>query len=300
MGSWNHTCVITKLPIQAGEEVVVFILKQNGHELTKCYSTSYYSPMLYHFYGEYDDYGGVKNCHGFGLLPAIEEVRNAMVEMPLGENKYHDHAVSKADFNITKFFELDHDHRLFTKNNHFKPDRISSHPLYLQITHIVIRKQVFESLLAGYIAYTSDTMNGYKAVKFTFQDCLTTVVEIMQVAKHQQLIKNSLYADYPPDLVMEMLIAPHISRYGFLYGIFKAQSYNILSNMADILKSDSTDQQISDFAYQITVRAWMHNIMEDGRQMWCPPSGAGSQNDFTNTQRLIARITIAEAKALKS
>lgn len=53
MGCWNETCGLSSLPIRAGDEIALIALYGSG-ELG-------YSPMCVPIYGEYDDYGGIKN-----------------------------------------------------------------------------------------------------------------------------------------------------------------------------------------------------------------------------------------------
>jgi hypothetical protein len=75
MGCWNGTCLISNLPIYAGDEVVFFVLKRKcGAELDDvehghCYADALYEPLLYPIVGDYDDYGCIENVReDFSLI----------------------------------------------------------------------------------------------------------------------------------------------------------------------------------------------------------------------------------------
>lgn len=62
MGCWNGTCMVSGLPITWGDEIVMFVIKQNvgsqwGHE---CYSYAEASLVSPPIFGKYNDYGGIE------------------------------------------------------------------------------------------------------------------------------------------------------------------------------------------------------------------------------------------------
>ena len=62
MGCWNETCMVTHLPIFAGDRVVSMIVARTQEEYgMMCYSDSLFQPVGLPFAGEYDDYGSVEN-----------------------------------------------------------------------------------------------------------------------------------------------------------------------------------------------------------------------------------------------
>lgn len=58
MGSWNETCMVTHLPIFAGEPCLGVVLMEASYWSAGCYATSEYTP-IFSVRGEYDDYGGL-------------------------------------------------------------------------------------------------------------------------------------------------------------------------------------------------------------------------------------------------
>jgi len=65
MGCWNGTCLISNLPIEAGERVVAFIIEyasfSDGFNYSGCCHPTYHArPISLPIYAEYDDYGGIE------------------------------------------------------------------------------------------------------------------------------------------------------------------------------------------------------------------------------------------------
>lgn len=63
MGCWNGTCLISNLPIKAGEKVVAFIIEYASYDQLysgTCYPWDYARPISLPIYAEYDDYGGIE------------------------------------------------------------------------------------------------------------------------------------------------------------------------------------------------------------------------------------------------
>lgn len=67
MGCWNGTCGLTQLPINCGNKVIVFPLKQTSYEDLSSvggalyYSNDIFTPISIPVIGEYNDYGALEN-----------------------------------------------------------------------------------------------------------------------------------------------------------------------------------------------------------------------------------------------
>jgi hypothetical protein len=119
MGSWNGTCAVSNLHIKAGEDVAVFMLLRNNTEKTFCYGNALYDVCPVPFYGKYNDYGGVNDCHGFGLNIVVDALRGQLYEFGQGPNEYHDCEVKRDNFDIDLLFEADHEDRLGIENHRY-------------------------------------------------------------------------------------------------------------------------------------------------------------------------------------
>ncbi len=69
MGCWNETCNISKLPIFEREEIVVILLREFNKAKESSprasYPTDKYTPLGFPIYGEYNDYGSIKNISNY-------------------------------------------------------------------------------------------------------------------------------------------------------------------------------------------------------------------------------------------
>lgn len=93
MGSWNHTCFLSNLSVGAGTDVALMTLIQTEPQMGSCRPTEhYYYPAPVMIYGEYDDYGGVENCHGSEINYLLSE--------------FVDNQTIKDDVDIEKFTRL--------------------------------------------------------------------------------------------------------------------------------------------------------------------------------------------------
>lgn len=177
MGSWNHTCAISNLHIHAGQDVAVFLLVKNVREDSFCYSNALYRVMPMPFYGKYDDYGGVEECHGLGIPIILDALKSRLYKFGQGPNEYHDCEVTPETLTIEKVFEADHEGRLgiddprswnedeyskskleemrlekgLTDSQQFELDRLASkikkQDTFRRVTHVVVHGDIFKAIL---------------------------------------------------------------------------------------------------------------------------------------------------------
>lgn len=179
MGSWNHTCAVSNLHVKSGTEVFVFLLLKNKKVdgSSFCYGNALYDVVPLPFYGKYDDYGGVEECHGFGLPIILDHLKQRLYKFGQGPNQYHDCEVTPENLTIEKLFEADHEGRLgiqdhthydsddydrselekirdesgLTDSQQFELDRLAAKikkvDTFRQVTHVVIHGDIAKSIL---------------------------------------------------------------------------------------------------------------------------------------------------------
>ncbi|MGZ8924474.1 MAG: hypothetical protein ACXW2E_01190 [Nitrososphaeraceae archaeon] len=292
MGCWNHTCALTKLPVMYNEPVYVFwLLKQDRqYKQSYCYANEFWDPLIFHFEGEYDDYGGVKNCHGPMLEPFLKFVKSYLYEMEEGENKYHDVPIKKESLTIDTLFKYNHEGRLFLRQ-----DKCLK---YLnnrsELRHVVIRKQVLDKLLDEYTITTySNPENEY----------ITT--------NYNELVESGrLYLD---DLANQFNTNSELAKYttcsSFGFGQNLFNDWIEGTNISHIrrylnlwLNADIEAHNYEDAKYliqQVCTLLWLSSFMSDTRQMWHPQVGVGSQEYNTNSYELLNDIIQSEIKTIK-
>lgn len=307
MGCWNHTCALTNLPVMGGDDVYVFILEEHPFNRTHnyCYPTNFWCPLPIYFEGKYDDYGGVEECHGPLMDTLIDAIRENLIEMPQGENKYHDIPVMKEGFNVEKMFEADHEGRLFVKGmgtwEHAKPT--------LALRHIVIHKRVLDQLLNE---FTIDNYEINPKTNKGFNKTLTYTDFVNDALGYaRQIMKRAETGEMSVALMLGYIrTAPGKPGewFGRMFGSGEMrflQTINPERLIQDILwkfekKEDveATRLYLYDVVRQLALYGWLENFMNHGRRMWIPPSGSGSQNDETTAQRSLARVTLDTAEWL--
>lgn len=295
MGCWNHTCAISNLPVFYQDEVYVMLLMKQEKTDNNCYPHTYWKPLPFFFQGKYNDYGGVEECYGPMLEPLMKMLKTRILEMEEGENKYHDIPVKRELFDTKMLFDADHEHRLF-----FEGHRFSKEPT--QITHIVIKKNVFEQLIERYKLsfYDSDQS---KRVTQTYAQYREKVGNEIHKAfeKHKaewNEIEHSEQKQLIERLLMESALEQVLSRY------FDSElvRYNPLCNIKKLLVDSYCDNHMDVLNLlldQLATLSIVSFFMSGSRAMWVPPSGAGSQNDSTSSQRLRANLILEEAEAIK-
>lgn len=239
--------------------------------------------MLWHFEGEYNDYGAVENCKGTFIPHLLEEIKNQLVEMEQGENQYHDIPVTKQDFNIEKLFDADHEGRLFVKNRYAHLQKDPS-TLKSRLTHIVIRKEVFETIKQQHLIESYESVNGtYELVTRTYDETLTKALD--------QLRATASIVDHPMGILRMSLLPLEYALLKNLIDHNQLSAFDIIHDLAQ-----TWDEQLaSEAMVQLVDEYWLHSFMNDGRKAWSPTTGAGSQDDSTKAQRLLASIIVSTA-----
>jgi hypothetical protein len=126
MGCWNGTCAISKLPIIHGDRVLCWFIntplygsvEANLSAKNFCYPNDRYELLGVPFRAQYNDYGGFEDVVEEDM-PIIDmiiaEMRESLVEIPLGENECHDIAVTKDSLDLELIQEAMHEGRLMIK-----------------------------------------------------------------------------------------------------------------------------------------------------------------------------------------
>ena len=177
MGCWNGTCAVSNLHITNNQRVAVFMLLENKNKKSFCYNNAAYDICPIPFYGNYNDYGAVEDCEGFGLTVVVEAIRAQLYKFGQGDNECHDCEVTKENFDIEKLFEADAEDRLgieyhdywnaddyarralderrlergLTESQQYELDRLASkikkEDNFRRVTHVIIHGDVFDSIM---------------------------------------------------------------------------------------------------------------------------------------------------------
>ncbi len=300
MGCWNKTCGLSNLHIYSGTEVYVFVLAKNTDNTDRCYSTAFYKPLLMPFYSHYDDYGGGEESHGVGFQPIMEAIKKNLIELEVGENEYHDIAVTRDKFDEALFFEAVHEHRLKVKVNRFGGEE--------QLEFVMFRKDIVDHILANwhrddYVGAdqgTSGWNNSY--IRYGFKDIVADLPEFMSILESKPTDTTTVEwtKAIPPEHRMQLMatlmgfdsmfdyddknkVARWIrgDRYRYL-NVLSVQ--DLIINTLMIEKDrEKAETIIIDHLKAKYIDAFMHET----RKVWIPGAHEGSQTDETQGYRVL-------------
>jgi len=104
----------------------------------------------------------------------IDALRKNLLELEVGENRYHDIAVKREDFDIDKFFEACHENRLFVGSSRRIPVKFT-----------MMRKDIVDGILQKFTLYD------YKTKKnLTYANCLEELDAVIK--EWQSLFASTL------------------------------------------------------------------------------------------------------------
>lgn len=323
MGSWNSTCAVSNLHIRSGQEVVVFMLeKRHKPETNLCYNNSFYQLCRLPFYGQNDSYGAVEDCHGAGLDLLLSEIRDNLYEMPLGDNQYHEIAVTKEEFDIQLLFEADHESRLFINTDpdyfgyenevlkHYKKKmkngEISEDELkhkkhlednvkrgvdpYQRITHIQVHAQVFNDILDKYkIEYFA----GNKTKKISFAEAVKQIPEVIEALNSMK--KSGIFDIYTVNLESNIVASffGHASMYD------SSRLLAPLKTIKEIMLEDKSDKEVEEIMVEFLKGFWFNSFMSTTRKMYTPQCGVGSQSENLEAYSILNKSVGSIIKAEK-
>lgn len=285
MGCWNGSCALSGLPIFHGEQTYVYLLvhplkeEVDGH----CNPTTYFYPLVYHFEGEYNDYGGIENETGLLIDILVDEVKQLLVELDTGENQYRDIAVKRDGFNLEKLLEADHEGRLFVDANFIGKSSVH---------HITIRKDVLDHLFNTYKheEYIGDSK--YKTVGYAevLEECQLAAKEIFNSEQ-----PSSSWSYTTLYLSNANIGSKHLTR-----ALYSARQQWILLPPDDLVEAAVARnyELFSTIIEHVVHNYWLGSFMHETRRSWIVPSGAGSQQGETTAHRALANTTLTIADKL--
>lgn len=301
MGCWNKTCGLSKLHIYAGDEVLVFTLeKSRDNRRDRCYSTALFSPILLPFYSKYDDYGGGRESHGIGFDLLLAALQDKLVEMPVGENQYHDIAVKREGFGEKEYFESIHEGRL--RVGHHTGDESA-------IEFVMFRKDIVDDILANYIIehYVGDGKgtcgweNNY--IKYTFADVVADIPAFIDEMERKMADPTELDVriwdgkEIPPSLRFAFTISRlenvfdwrHPNKASW-YIRNDSYRYSRIIDIADaIVETVCAGDRVkaTELLHDHLLAQFLDRFMHDVRAIWTPGCHEGSQSSDPDGYRAL-------------
>lgn len=305
MGCWNKTCGLSNLHIRANEDVYVFVLQKNPNT-DRCYSTAFYKPLLLPFYSKYNDYGGGEDSHGVGLDYIMQGLREALVEVDVGENTSHDIAVTRDGFDEEAFFDSVHENRL----------QIDGYHGPVEVDFVMFRKDIVDDILDNWVQEkyvgegqgTSGYGNSY--LPYTFSDVLAglpAALDRIEAMLSDELELTSVVKTLPRSAQIKFLglgalfdwnhpnkVGWYIHRDNYRYSQIVRVHEIIIEAMerGDRLAAEAL---MTDYLKAVYIDTFMDSV----RKVWMPGGHEGSQaQDHDGYRALINAMTKALDKEL--
>ena len=146
MGSWNHVCMATRLPVVNGERVVSFFLTDEDASMGfSCYADGYWAPIPVAIYGHYNDYGAVDRFTGkFDdvLLEHLRRTCRLITEKEEGRNSNRLAGFELKDMTLEQLYEADHEATIVYQRRGFARNKSER-----ALRHVVIKESFWDKVL---------------------------------------------------------------------------------------------------------------------------------------------------------
>lgn len=336
MGCWNGTCMISNLHVTAGQEVIVFMLAKSGPSDNFCYEHSFYTPCPIPFYGEYNDYGAVENCRGFGLDLVVDAIRNQLYEFHQGPNSSHDCEVLKTNFDIDKLFDADHEGRLGIQKGHEwdgddydiqqlermhekdgltesqarELDRLANKlkkvDTFRAVTHVIIHGDIFKAITEKFFLeeYVSEGGNcGYdnNYLRTTFQDIIDDIPGYIEKVKAEESNEDAHKKWMRRSGSSNDYDHPNrvVKRLSYMNDSSSRRNYSIINPsdyIEEYIEAKNWDG-LAAFVKELMTTYWVSTFMNSTRKHWTKMTGAGSQSNEADGYVILSDATLDIIKA---
>lgn len=293
MGSWNKTCGLSNLHIRSGEKAYVFVLEPNKDN-SHCYSTHLYSPLLLPFETTYNDYGGGEDSTGPGFPIIISAIKEHLHEIELGDNKYHDIAVKKDNFDESLFFEAVHEGRLFREGRYSDPVKLEYVMFRKDVVDHILENRVIEQYVGdnkGTIAKWGDSKD---YIQYKFADIVADILPLIHEMCDKFNNKDDTFGFRFGGGIEYMFGYDHPNKAakwlrgdGYRY----SRIVDMKSAISDIFENgEPTLDQVLALEALLTEYlkgVFIDSFMEVTRKSWIPGGHEGSQSQELDEYRLL-------------
>lgn len=293
MGSWNKTCGLTHMSILEGEDVIVYPLTEAPNYRDRCYNTAFWKPFLLGAECVYADYGEGGEHKDQNIELFLDIIRKDIVEMPQGENQYHDLAVVRTEATTPEwFYDIVHKGRL--KIHH--EDVVDFVMVKKSAVLHFAENYVFEEYVgAGKGNSGEEDDNSY--VHYKFADVLAKIPEVIQrvkaaVSDIENPMANLLLGHQGLEGLYDWRNEGMIRAFLGTTDYRKANGWQICEVIAQAAVEDEV--KCAKLLYSLMVGHFVDAMIDLMRKQWMPGCHEGSQNIDMQAYEVLATCIEAE------
>lgn len=267
MGCWFKTCGLTQMHIYGGEPVYVFLLKKPKYKNVS-YSNFLYDPLLFPFDSIYDEYGGGKQSTGIAFELIIKHLKECLVEMPLGENEYHDIEVKRDAFDEDLFFNSIKEDRLFINTKHDEN---------IPVNFVMMKKNAVDKILEDYVIDDYRQKVKYADIINDLDSYIETKLQRIQQSNgyfYDPFIENNLVYDYFD---------------GIMYSVSFFSSFDPIDfrNLVRTYLTEGKIEEAKEIMKRVIMGVVINIFMGSIRKCWHPGGFEGSQSSDLDSYKLL-------------
>jgi hypothetical protein len=284
MGSWNGTCGISQLDIQAGDKVKLVII-QNNVEVPEasgfCYTTGISAPISFILSAEYNDYGSV--CNIIDDLPArlfLDYFRDYLRsgKITIEPDKYYDNEkfpdgnINYEELNIEDVMKVIERDRVFKNKSFYNTETERMGTKKTNIGLLMFHEEILEDTYRSVL-----NSNDYELRKTTKEN----LVQDIDYFIDDYFIKEPKYGKSFNSSTLSDI--RKVGDWSNSMSIFTgSENLNVIAfvtyiNMIDQMENKAElRQELKDMFIPMNL---LLKSMMNLRKSWCPQSGKGSQSE---------------------
>lgn len=300
MGCWNGVCALTGLPVFVNNPVYVFMLIEQPIHLQKMMSSAnrYWSPLMYHFKGEYNDYGGINKANGPMLDTVVEGIRNNLYEL-------RDNGITAKTFCVKTMFKAERDEELMIVPA-WKGHTATDTPTKTQrVKHIIVHQYAMDKLLSEFkLQHFRHGTYGYPELKQLGHKIVDDLFEARIDVSDVEGLKYDQMTAEQRSRWMQSIVGVDVrnnDKYSMLTGVEHVHPFPDIfvwtNDLTNAVKYDNRELATNIVEHVALIRA-VSDYMTYSYKLWMPVAGSGLQEDRTYPQEFMAKLTLELADKL--
>lgn len=270
MGCWNQTCMLSRLPIHAGDKVVAFLIHETpfGHSGGICYSTDLYQPIFIPIYGQYNDYGAIEECPEQSADNIVTIFKN-LFEKGIAVIKEDTYYSNEIPTTLEAFIEYVERGRVTIKNT-LMPNDIK----FMKLTFVMMHEDIFNDVITeihNRIPYNQTECYG-KLLRLKYNSLKEKYIKFKQMQPPTELASKPELLEEYYELLFSMKMDEKLFNYHDSH----------INNEFDFIKN------IDIYLDSYLKFSMFSTAMQFGRLTWFPQSGQGSQDSEYRIHEVIA------------